>query len=115
MTGEACLPTPPWPWEPWLQTFSLQTLAVDFSGLWVLTSEAPNDPRLKGRAREVVRPLGDLAQGGQAQWSVRMFLLHFFSGINKAVSIPDVTGVFRYVTREASGPSTSSKSSCPAP
>lgn len=38
---------------------SLQTLAVDVSSLWALASEALNDPWLKERAREMVRPLDD--------------------------------------------------------
>lgn len=57
-----CWPRPR-PQEPWLQMFSLQTLAADFSGLWALVSKAPDDPQLRGRARGLVQPPDDLARG----------------------------------------------------
>lgn len=40
-----------------------QTLTEDFSSLRVLAWEAPQDSWLKGRLREVVWPLDDLARG----------------------------------------------------
>lgn len=51
---------------------------------------------------------------GQAKWSVGLFLLHFFSGINKAVFILGVPDVLRCGTCKACGSSVSSNRNCPA-
>lgn len=61
----------------------------------------------------MVRPLMAWPEG-TGSVAIGMFLLHFFSGISKAISILDVMSVFRCVTQEACGSSTSSDRNCRA-
>lgn len=106
MTGEASQ-------APRLQMVS-PTLTEDFSSLWALAWEAPQDSWLKGRLREKWSGLWMIWPEGQAKGSVGRFLLYFFSGINKLVAVPDIMDVLTRVTHEACHSSASSNRKCPA-